>query len=516
MQQTFCTKLVKSMPVGPTDILTSYLDEYSELFQKIEHKLYVDLVHKKIPLNKLKQDYQKVYGINARQFNSIRVDLDGKIKSKKELLQLDLSKKKSKLDGLNNKLESLILEKKTVFEKLSSLRMNDSKFKKTQVKYKKIKNNIHYTKRKIKQCEDSIKILEKDLDNNIIRMCFGEKELFQKQFELQKNNYKNHEEWLKDWREARSNQSFFLGSSDESYGNMNCQYNKNNLLKIKTAPFLEKRYGKYIEVSDVYFKYGQEKIDYCKEPYENITPTYNIKKYYNGALNHRFCRKEHGWYLHTSIDIKKTDIKTDSRLGGIGIDFNVNFVAVAFVDRFGNPIDELNLKYYMYGKNTNQITAKLGELCKELCELSLYYKVPMYIEDLSFDNAKKYIDKGKKYNRMINSFPYSKFRDMLSQRALKCGSDVVAVNPAYTSIIGQFKFMKKYGLSSHSAAAAAIARRGMNFKTEKIDLKYKNLVYNSRPNTSKNLDNYKMWIKLSSIIKKNMKFEERIKMLYTF
>lgn len=381
--------------------------------------------------------------------------------------------------------------------------------------YRKIKNSIHYTKRKIQQNIHVIANLEKDLSSNIVRMCFGKKELFQKQFELEKNNYKDYQEWLKDWREARSNQCFFLGSADESYGNMNCQYDKKNTLKIKTAPALEERYGKYIEVPDVYFKYGQDKIDYCKESYENITPTYNTKKYYNGALSHRFCRKEHGWYLHTSLYLIEADVKTDSRLGGIGIDFNVNFVSATFVDRFGNPIDELNLKYYMYGKNTNQITAKLGDLCKELCDLSLYYKVPIYIEDLSFENAKKYVDKGKKYNRMINSFPYSKFRDMLNQRALKCGLDVIPVNPSYTSIIGQFKFMKKYGLSSHGAAAAAIARRGMNFKTEKVDFKFKNLVYNSRPNTNKNIDNYKMWMNLSSIVKKNMKFEDRIKMLYT-
>ena len=71
MQQTFCTKLVKNIIYGPTDILTSYLNEYSELFQKIEHKLYVDTVHKKTSITKLKKDYQVKYGINARQFNSV-------------------------------------------------------------------------------------------------------------------------------------------------------------------------------------------------------------------------------------------------------------------------------------------------------------------------------------------------------------------------------------------------------------------------------------------------------------
>ena len=55
------------------------------------------------------------------------------------------------------------------------------------------------------------------------------------------------------------------------------------------------------------------------------------------------------------------------------------------------------------------------------------------------------------------------------------------VKPSFTSIIGQFKFMKKYGLSSHGAAACMIARKGMKFKTERIPNKYKCLVnYNNK------------------------------------
>ena len=41
------------------------------------------------------------------------------------------------------------------------------------------------------------------------------------------------------------------------------------------------------------------------------------------------------------------------------------------------------------------------------------------------------------------------------------------VNPAFTSIIGLVKYARQYGLASDSAAAMAIARRGMRL-TEKI------------------------------------------------
>lgn len=514
MQQTFCTKLVKAPCFGPIDTITSYLNEYSELFQKVEHNLYVDLVYKKISVSKLKKEYQAKFGINARQFNSARVSIEGKIKSKKALLEDELNNKKVTLDKLKVRLDDLILEKTTVFEKLSSLKMNDIKFEKTQSKYKSIKNSIHYTKRKIQKYTHIISKLEKDFENQIVRMCFGGKDFFQKQFNLSENGYKNHAEWYADWQMSRSNQCFFLGSSDESFGNQICQYDKNNTLKIKTAPIFEERYGKYIVIPHIYFKYGQEKIDYCKESFINITPTYNVKKYYNGALSHRFCKTKFGWYLHTSADVEEAEIKTDARIGSIGLDFNVNFVSVTFVDRFGNPLDELTLKYCMYGKTSNQITSKLGDLCKEICSMGLYYGVPIYVEDLCFKNAKRNVDKGKKYNRMINSFPYAKFRDMLIQRSLKDGVQIIFVNPAFTSIIGQFKFMKKYGLSSHGSAACMIARKGMGYKAEKMNIKYKRLVFAKIPNLNNNIDNYKMWMNLSSTVKKNMKFSERISMLY--
>ena len=515
MQQTYRTKLFKSIGYGPYDLITSYFDEYSEIFKKAERKLYVDIVHKKVPLNKLKSEYQTKFGINARQFNSIKCDLDGIINSKKELIKLELDEKESKLVQFEAKLLKLVDDKKTVFEKLSLLKMNDIMFSRVLKKYQGLKSSIHHLKRKILKYKHKVAKLNKDLNDDIVRICFGGKELFQKQFNLKENGFKSHLEWLSCWKASRNNQCFFLGSKDESFGNQNCQYNKDNTLKIKTAPILEERYGKYIEIPHVYFKYGQENIDYCKEFHMHTTETYNVKKHYNGALSYRFIKNEYGLYLHVSADVSEAKVKIDRRLGGIGIDFNVNFVSVAFVDRFGNPIDELNLKYHMYGKTSNQIDAKLGNLCKELSDLALYYKVPIYIEDLCFAKAKRNIDKEPKYKRMINSFPYSKFRRFLEQRGKKCGAEIITVNPSYTSIIGQFKFMKRYGFSSHGAAACAIARKGMKFKTEKLPSKYKKLVFANKPYISKNLNNYKMWIHLSSIIKKNMNFNDRIKTLYT-
>ncbi|HEY8488843.1 MAG TPA: transposase, partial [Thermaerobacter sp.] len=60
-------------------------------------------------------------------------------------------------------------------------------------------------------------------------------------------------------------------------------------------------------------------------------------------------------------------------------------------------------------------------------------------------------------------FAYAAFCALLVSRAAREGVEVIEVNPAYTSVIGKIKFMARYGLSPHGAAAVAIARRGLKF-----------------------------------------------------
>ncbi|QBS38734.1 hypothetical protein E1B22_12530 (plasmid) [Thermaerobacter sp. FW80] len=69
----------------------------------------------------------------------------------------------------------------------------------------------------------------------------------------------------------------------------------------------------------------------------------------------------------------------------------------------------------------------------------------------------------KRYARKLSAFAYGKFYALLMARAAREGVEVLRVNPAFTSVIGKVKFMARYGLSPHAAAAVAIARRGLGF-----------------------------------------------------
>jgi len=71
------------------------------LLSKVERTLFKDLYQKKKNINELKTFYLKQYGITARQFNSCRIKLEGKVLSYKVLLTdriLNLDQKIKKLD----------------------------------------------------------------------------------------------------------------------------------------------------------------------------------------------------------------------------------------------------------------------------------------------------------------------------------------------------------------------------------------------------------------------------------
>ena len=60
---------------------------------------------------------------------------------------------------------------------------------------------------------------------------------------------------------------------------------------------------------------------------------------------------------------------------------------------------------------------------------------------------------------MLSSFSYGKIKAYFVSRGYRQGVEIHQVNPAYSSVIGRVKFMERYGLTVHQAAALVLARR---------------------------------------------------------
>ena len=85
---------------------------------------------------------------------------------------------------------------------------------------------------------------------------------------------------------------------------------------------------------------------------------------------------------------------------------------------------------------------------------------PIVIERLDFRQKKAALEgQPRRYSRMLSSFSYGKVKAYFVSRGYREGVEVNQVNPAYSSVIGRVKFMERYGLSVHQAAALVLARR---------------------------------------------------------
>ncbi|WP_368239114.1 IS200/IS605 family accessory protein TnpB-related protein [Candidatus Uabimicrobium amorphum] len=384
-------------------------------------------------LNELKKIFISEKGMMARQFNSLHSEVKGIIKAAKELQKINV-------EDVQRRSKSL----KRVIKKLSKALAKSKKDSSSEKKdeNKKLHFVLHHKKRKLRNVENRIAKLKKR------GICLGGRKLFKKQFHLEENGYENHQQWLEEFRTKRVNRIFFIGSKDESFGNQNCQL-LGDKLKVRVAPSLEREWGKYVNIP-VKFSYKQETI------------TAALKN--QQAINYRFVKKENDWYLFVTTKEKPAPITTKKEFGTIGVDLNHSHVAFAETNRHGNLANYGKIHTPIQDRSSEQVKAMLAEACKEIITLAKKQQKPVVIEKLDFSKKKKDLSAQKvPYRRMISYFAYKKFASLMKSQGARNGVEIIEVNPAYSSIIGKYKFAYFLGISLHIAASFVLARRALNY-----------------------------------------------------
>ena len=405
----------------------------AHLFSHLEHRLFADIASGKSP-GELKNTYLIAYNITARHFNSLRVLVEGKINSIKKLLPDRISNTKNRITSLSKKIKYLI-------------------------KTKADSHSIHQKKRRLENLEQELSAITEDRKNGTIRCCFGGKKLFHAQYNLEENGYASHDEWLQSWQEARSSEFFFLGSKDETAGNQTCtatlQSDQTLQLRIR-LPDAMKKYGKYLVIPDITFKYGKKEL-------HSLLNSETIQ-----AITWRFKRDEKGWRVFVSFKVQPAPCTSKQNIGVIGLDINAGHFALVETDRFGNPISKLSVPCNVYGKSSDQAKAIIGDATAAAVAFAESKNKPLIIEELDFQKKKATLrESNRAYARMLSSFSYNSIITHLKSRSSKLGVLIQQVNPAYTSIIGRITYAKRYGLSTHLAAALVIGRRYLRF-SEKV------------------------------------------------
>ncbi len=404
---------------------TLIFSHFALLMNKVEHSLFADIARGKKSFD-LKSSYLKEFKITARHFNSVRSVLEGKISSVKEREKEDIASTKARISALESKIKKLIKKK-------ANPRI------------------LHEKKRRYATLKARLQSKEKDAELGKIRLCFGSRKLFRKQFDLKANAYSSQDEWKKEWEDARSNNFFLIGSKDETAGNQSCVATlEGNSLSLRIRlPDALSEYGKYLVIEGIQLSYGQDAIVQALISEESV------------AISYRFVRDHKGWRVFISVPVKKQASVTRTGIGVIGVDINANHLAVVETDRYGNPIARKSFPLCTYGKTRHQASALVGDVAKSIIDWCLKAKKPLVLEKLSFSKKKCELREisSPKYARMLSSFAYNSIISTLKSRAFRSGVHVRDVNPAYTSVIGRVKFSRRYGFSVHESAALVIGRR---------------------------------------------------------
>ena len=144
------------------------------------------------------------------------------------------------------------------------------------------------------------------------------------------------------------------------------------------------------------------------------------------------------------------------------MDLNADHLAVAETDASGNCVNAWRTPLVTYGESQRKAEALIGDAVASVVRYAREVSKPVVIEKLDFRQKKAILEgQSRKYSRMLSSFSYGKVKAYFISRGYREGVEVHQVNPAYSSVIGRVKFMERYGLSVHQAAALVLARRSL-------------------------------------------------------
>ena len=238
-------------------------------------------------------------------------------------------------------------------------------------------------------------------------------------------------------------------------------------LRVRMPDALAEQHGKYLLIQNVRFAYGHEQVlaalqsnfEYTRCRREHGEKEARATKL-GQAISYRFKRDGRGWRVFVTTRMMDVPVVTDRRRGAIGVDLNADHSGGRGDRCLGKLPNAWRVPLVTYGKSTHQAEALIGDAVAGVVEYAKDVGKPIVIEELDFRQKKAVLEgTSRRYSRMLSSFSYGKVKAYFLSRGYREGVEVHQVNPAYSSVIGRVKFMERYGLSVHQAAALVLARR---------------------------------------------------------
>lgn len=316
---------------------------------------------------------------------------------------------------------------------------------------RKIESRIRKLKSKIKYLEYGLQRKQQKIDNLTTkapkRIIFGSKKLFSKKDD--KNTDLNS--WHEEFEFKRTSSMTLPGRKDGKYCNFLCRFIEGNLLVTNTdgteTVFKDFRLARFQDEFLNYFRASKE----TRKP---LCYNFNLKKDSRGRVY---------VIVSATMELENKYVNHSTETGCVAIDLNYDHVALADIDEDGNLLESKVIHFDITNKSSGAITDTIGRVMSEVGAYVESKNKVLIMEKIDTSKSKH----GMRYGNSIRKqragvFAYSKMTGCLYNQAYKRSFDIIQINPAYTSQMGKFLYMKQYGLSIHQAAAYCIGLKGLN------------------------------------------------------
>ena len=428
--------------INPSSEFQSKLDNLMQKYSSAKRYAFNRLLEGYKP-NELNKIIPPMFGLNKRYAEDAVLLAKGIIESQKELLPKRLEEIQAKIAKTQKKIKAYETGKK---------KPKKSDLKTTLIG---LNNRLDKFLRKEQELQKHI------IQDTIPSVIFGGKKNF---ISRMKGKITNQE-----WKDLRSNELYSRGDKTKK-GNLNIR-----LVYEDTKFFIEIADPLHVRDSGISprikaevklpEKYLDEIVDLIL-PQEGVNVKGKLVEYYT-PYTIQLKRKNGENYIHLIYEEETPgkELKWNDTINAdltAGIDTNIDRVAVSILTRQGNlKKTKVFYSHEMEYVSANKRNNLSGELAKKIIDYLLKENVgAVVLEELKFSQDH---DTNKKFNRLTHTFTKNKMVNAIVRRALRNGFQVKKVNPAYTSVIGRFKYSKKYGLNVHEAASFVIGRRGLSY-----------------------------------------------------
>lgn len=316
---------------------------------------------------------------------------------------------------------------------------------------------IHELKNRLAHLEQRKELLKDRIarENEPASVCYGGKKLFRQQ---NNGKYPNHATWKRAWQKKRSHALMITGRKDASQGNFRFSYNIETRGLIYRSQQMKNEEPVLVHLKNVVFPYKQEFVNQAV----------GLPAHERHAVSWRIIETSGSFLIQCIVTVPEKRMVEFIGDGCIGMDTNYDNLSISETDGSGNILRHKVIRFDLEGASSGHAEQIISSALDEAYCWCRKSAKPLVMECLKLKHtANRY--GSKKKNFVTSRFAYSTVTALAESKSYKYGIALKKVHPAYTSQAGKLIFMKRYGMSIHEGASAAIARRGMGIQ-EKVPL----------------------------------------------